>query len=100
MPHLFQVHPDASFRDLATKMLQKGSAVQTAITLNRDVYKALAALDLSKTDAATRYYVERQLLEFRLAGVDKDDAGGDYEGARIGYIEHPGLLLTASFAVA
>jgi thimet oligopeptidase len=23
---------------------------------------------------ATRYYVQRQLLEFRLAGVDKDDA--------------------------
>src|ERR1039458_6856126 len=27
-----------------------------------------------RTDAATRYYVQRQLLEFRLAGVDKDDA--------------------------
>jgi thimet oligopeptidase len=71
---MFQVHPDAAFRDLATKMLQKGSAVQTAITLNRDVYQALAALDLAKADAATRYYVQRQLLEFRLAGVDKDDA--------------------------
>lgn len=31
-------------------------------------------LDLSQTGAATRYYVPRQLLEFRLAGVDKDDA--------------------------
>ena len=31
-------------------------------------------MDLSGTDAATRYYVQRQLLEFRLAGVDKDDA--------------------------
>ncbi len=68
------VHPDASFRDHATTMLTKASAVQTAINLNHDVYNALAAVDLSKADAATRHYVERQLLLFRLAGVDKDDA--------------------------
>src|ERR1700688_3905682 len=69
-----QVHPDSAFRDHATAMLTKASAAQTAIALNHDVYNALAALDLSKADAATRYYVKRQLLEFRLAGVDKDDA--------------------------
>ena len=69
-----QVHPDATFRDRATLMLTKASAAQTAISLNHEVYNALAALDLSKADAATRFYVQRQLLEFRLAGVDKDDA--------------------------
>ena len=71
---MFQVHPDAAFRDRASAMTQKATAVLTALSLNREVYQALAALDLSKTDAATRYYVQRQLLEFRLAGVDKDDA--------------------------
>jgi thimet oligopeptidase len=69
-----QIHPDATFRDHATAMLTKASAAQTAITLNHDVYNALAALNLSQADPATRYYVQRQLLEFRLAGVDKDDA--------------------------
>jgi thimet oligopeptidase len=69
-----QVHPDSAFRDHATAMLTKASAAQTAIALNHDVYNALAALDLSKADAATKYYVQRQLLEFRLAGVDKDEA--------------------------
>ncbi len=69
-----QVHPDSTFRDHATAMLTKASAAQTAIALNHDVYNALAALDLSQADAATKHYVERQLLEFRLAGVDKDDA--------------------------
>jgi len=69
-----QVHPDAGFRDHATAMLTKVTAAQTAISLNHDIYNALAALDLSKADAATKYYVQRQLLEFRLAGVDKDDA--------------------------
>ncbi len=69
-----QVHPDATFRDHATEMVRKASAVQTALSLNRDVYQALSSLDLAKADPATRYYVKRQLLEFRLAGVDKDDA--------------------------
>ena len=69
-----QVHPDAAFRDHATAMVAKASAAQTAISLNRDVYNALASLDLAQADAATQYYVKRQLLEFRLAGVDKDDA--------------------------
>ena len=69
-----QVHPDAKFRDSATNMVSKASAAQTALALNRDVYQALSGLDVSKQDAATQYYVKRTLLEFRLAGVDKDDA--------------------------
>ena len=69
-----QVHPDAIYRDHATAMYTKVVAAQTAISLNRDVYNAMSALDVSKADAATKYYVERQLLEFKLAGVNKDDA--------------------------
>lgn len=71
---VFQVHPDAAFRDRGSAMTQKSNAVLTALSLNRDAYKALAGLDVTKADAPTRYYVQRQLLEFRLAGVDKDDA--------------------------
>src|SRR5262249_39304175 len=40
----------------------------------RDLYDALAGLDTTGFDAPTRYYVERTLLEFRRAGVDRDDA--------------------------
>jgi thimet oligopeptidase len=69
-----QVHPDAAFRDHATAMTTKVSGMQTALSLNREVYQSLANLQLQGADAATRYYVQRQLLEFRLAGVDKDDA--------------------------
>jgi thimet oligopeptidase len=68
------VHPDAAFRDRATAMTRKVSAVQTALSLNRNVYQALAAVSVAKADPATQYYMRRQLLEFRLAGVDKDDA--------------------------
>jgi thimet oligopeptidase len=72
-----QVHPDSAFRDHATTMFTKVNVAQTALSLNRGVYSALAALDLSGQDPATRYYVQRQLLEFRLAGVDKDNATRD-----------------------
>ncbi|MEO8597122.1 MAG: M3 family metallopeptidase [Candidatus Solibacter sp.] len=68
------VHPDAKFRDAAVELTRKASAAGTAIQLNREVYQALAALDISKADAATKHYVSRQLLQFRLAGVDKDEA--------------------------
>ena len=68
------LHPDAAFRDRATEMTRKSSAAATALSLNREVYKALSSLDVSTADPATRYYVEHTLLEFRLAGVDKDDA--------------------------
>src|SRR6185312_4952009 len=62
------------FRDKGTELNRKVTAAQTDLSLNRDVYRALSSVDLKKADAATRYYVQRQLLEFRLAGVDKDDA--------------------------
>ena len=68
------VHPDAAFRDRASAMTRKVSAAQTALSLDPIVYRALAALDVSRADAPTRHYLERQLLEFRLAGVDKDAA--------------------------
>jgi thimet oligopeptidase len=69
-----QVHPDAPFRDKATDMVREASAAQTALALNHEVYEALAGLDVSHSDSATQYYVKRQLLEFRLAGVDRDEA--------------------------
>ena len=69
-----QVNPDAAYRDHATALTTKVSDRQTAIALNQQVYKALAALDVSNADPATRYYVQRTLLEFHLAGVDKDEA--------------------------
>ena len=70
---LQQVHPDAAFRDAATAMTSKVGNAGAALALDQGVYKALAAIDLNGADPATRYYVERQLLEFRLAGVDKDE---------------------------
>jgi thimet oligopeptidase len=68
------VSPDAAIRDRAQAMIAKVSTAATALALNQALYHAMAALDVSKADPATQYYVKRTLLEFRLAGVDKDDA--------------------------
>ncbi len=71
------VHPEKELRDAAEKAQQAVSAFGTELSLNREVYDALAALDLSSADAATKHYVTRTLRDFRLAGVDKDEATRD-----------------------
>src|ERR1700682_2149620 len=68
------VSPEANVRDRAQAMVQRVSSGPTALSLNPAIFHALSNLDVSKADPATQYYVKRTLLEFRLAGVDKDDA--------------------------
>ena len=46
----------------------------TELSLDRGLYDALAALDVSGEDAATRHLVEKSLRDFRRAGVDRDEA--------------------------
>src|SRR5947209_9632211 len=67
------VHPDAKVREGAEQISQKVSALATELSLNRKVYDAITALDVSGADAETKYYVQRTLRNFRLAGVDKDE---------------------------
>src|SRR3954469_14448536 len=71
---LDSVHPSKPVRDKAQQMAQRVAEVATALSLNQEVYRALAAVEVSHADDATRHYVERTLLQYRLAGVDKDDA--------------------------
>jgi thimet oligopeptidase len=68
------VHPAEGMRTTAEKVSQKAGAFATELSLNRGVYDALAALDVSKADAETQFYLKRTLRDFRLAGVDKDEA--------------------------
>ena len=68
------VHPDAKVREIAEKVSQRAAALATELSLNRDVFDAIKALDVSAADAETKHYVQRLLRDFRLAGVDKDEA--------------------------
>jgi len=71
------VHPDKAVRDAAEKASQDVSAFATDLSLNRDVFDALAAVDLSGADAETRRLVEHGLRDYRRSGVDKDEATRD-----------------------
>jgi thimet oligopeptidase len=71
---LFAVGKTAPLRDKAQALTQKIAGINTDLNLNQGVYKALSAVPLPKNDPPTRQYLERTLLEYRLAGVDKDDA--------------------------
>jgi thimet oligopeptidase len=66
--------PEKEVRDAGEAMAQTVQEASNALELNQDVYKALAALNVSAADPATRHYADRMLLEYRLAGVDKDAA--------------------------
>jgi thimet oligopeptidase len=68
------VHPEEGVRQTAEKISQKASAFATELSLNRGVFDALSGLDASHADAETQYFLRRTLRDFRLAGVDKDEA--------------------------
>jgi thimet oligopeptidase len=84
-------HPDPNMREAAEGAKQELAKAGTDISLDRDVYAALSALDLDAepgadpgaggaggdspgVDAATRHYLAVTLRDFRRAGVDRDDA--------------------------
>ena len=70
---LNSVAADKAVRDQAQMEAQRVAMAGSALSLNRAVYDALAAIDLTGTDPATKHYVERTLLSYRLAGVDRDE---------------------------
>jgi thimet oligopeptidase len=71
---LNSVASEKAVRDQAQDEAQRIAQAGTALSLNRDVYAALSAIDLTGASDPTKHYVERTLLSYRLAGVDKDDA--------------------------
>jgi len=70
---LYALADSAALRDKGQALSAKVSSAGTDLALNQQVYKALAAIP-TPSDPATRHYLERTLLEYRLSGVDRDDA--------------------------
>ena len=71
---LYSLADAAALRDKGQAMTAKVSSAYTDLSLNQKVYSALSAVPLPANDPPTRHYLERTLLEYRLSGVDKDDA--------------------------
>ena len=71
---LHSVCQEKAVRTQAEAMVQAVSEAAVQLSLNPQVYRALSSIDTSQADAATQHYLERTLLQYRLAGVDKDQA--------------------------
>ena len=68
-----ELHPDAATRDMAEELDRSVNAFLDEIPLRTDAYAALKAIDVRRVDAATRYYLTRELRDFARAGVDKPE---------------------------
>ena len=68
------VHPDSAMRSVAEAAKRRVEMLSTDISLDRRLFDALQAIDTTGADGVTRYYVERTLRDFRLAGVALDDS--------------------------
>ena len=69
---LGSVHPDAAVREAAGECQQRFEALDTDIELSVELFRGFAALDVSGEPSETRFFVEKRLRDFRLAGVDRD----------------------------
>jgi thimet oligopeptidase len=74
---LNSVAADSAVRDQAQQEAQRVAMAGSALSLNRAVYEALAAIGLDCATPATVHFLQRTLLGYRLAGVDKDQATRD-----------------------
>jgi thimet oligopeptidase len=66
-----EVHPDEAVRDTARECEQEVSRFYSDLALDRDVYDALAEVDVSGADAHTQRFLGHTLRDYRRAGVDK-----------------------------
>ena len=69
-----QGSPNPAMRKAAEGCDRQLQAMFTAINQDRALYDVLSSLDLSGQDVTTRWWITRDLREFRRAGVDRDDA--------------------------
>jgi thimet oligopeptidase len=88
------VAADKGVRDQAQLEAQRVAMAGSALSLNREVYDALVAMKLDGASAATKHFVERTLLGYRLAGVDKDKETRD----RLHALHDKATMLSLGFA--
>jgi thimet oligopeptidase len=66
-----EVHPDEAIRDAARECEQEVSRFYSDLALDREMYDALAAVDVRAADASTQRFLSHTLRDYRRAGVDK-----------------------------
>ena len=68
------IHPDESVRAAGEACEQLLSSLDTDLGLSRPLYEAISNIDVSDADEVAQFSITKELLNFRLSGVDKDDA--------------------------
>jgi thimet oligopeptidase len=76
---LAHAHDSRGIRDAAQKLLGKSTAKVDGLFLDPRTYRALARIQATREDLATRHVLERMLLEFQLSGATL----GDQERAQV-----------------
>lgn len=72
---LQEVHPDEALRKAAEQCVAESKKLLQEIKTDRQLYQAIQAVsDIPESDARTIRFRDFLLREYRLAGVDKDDA--------------------------
>ena len=66
-----EVHPDEAIRDTARECEQEVARFYSDLALDREMYDALAAVDVTAADADTKRFLEHTLRDYRRAGVDR-----------------------------
>ena len=64
-------HPGTKARAAAEKAIEDMAAFYPKLYLRRDIYEAIRAVSAAGLDAAARRFREKELLDFKLTGVDK-----------------------------
>lgn len=67
------VHPDEAVRTRAEQAEQDAQKLETELSLDRDVYDALCAVDPVTLDDEARRVLAHSLRDFRRAGVDQSE---------------------------
>ena len=71
---LFNVSPVKEVRDAAERCRVELSKFRTEVSLDRAIYDAVAKVPVDGLDPVSRHFAEKSVRDFRLAGVDKDEA--------------------------
>ncbi len=71
---ILQVSPIKAVRDAAEACAPKLADLNSAVSLSRPIYDRLSAIPTKGLDKKTAYTLSHQLLEYKLSGVDKDQA--------------------------
>jgi thimet oligopeptidase len=66
-----EVHPDKVIREAARECAQEVEQFRSELYLDREVFDALAAVDVSGADAETQRFHAHTLRDYRRAGVDQ-----------------------------